>query len=311
MPALPSAIILFRQEICFDFSLALFSTGRSIPARIAMIAITMRSSIRVKIRIFTLRRKNIEQGTRKEEGGKHLNNWTLEQFNNGKKKGETRLDRNWLRPLWETAPCRELRQISVLETKSWRGTRSVRSWKTFSSWHNSEFRFRLTLCVKRFSCSQYNRAWQNHWHYGTQRTLLSTIVLERGIRVEYCQEKISGIFYYRWNFSGLDSKRCFPVVEESKEALIVAIMTAFNLFCLRWFIDTSCFQGRKGTWFLRIFHNGHNYSQYALGYCLIDGGEWLGNLLCFQISSAFSGADEQRWNPGGRQFGRFSAWVLP
>ena len=44
--------------------------------RIQMIAITMRSSIKVKIRIFTLRSKNIEQGILKEEGmGKHLNNW--------------------------------------------------------------------------------------------------------------------------------------------------------------------------------------------------------------------------------------------
>ena len=42
--------------------------------RIQMIAITTRSSIRVKIRIFTLRRKNIEQGILKEEGTeKHLN----------------------------------------------------------------------------------------------------------------------------------------------------------------------------------------------------------------------------------------------
>ena len=76
MPALPSAIILFRQEICFDFSRALFSTGRSIPARMAMIAITMRSSIKVKIRIFTLRSKNTGQETRKEKGEKHLNKGT-------------------------------------------------------------------------------------------------------------------------------------------------------------------------------------------------------------------------------------------
>ncbi len=39
-----------------------------------MIAITTRSSIRVKSRICALRRKNIEQGILKEEGTeKHLN----------------------------------------------------------------------------------------------------------------------------------------------------------------------------------------------------------------------------------------------
>ena len=65
------------------FSLAAPSAGRSIPARMAMIAITIRSSIRVKILVFTLRSKNIEQGTWKEEGvGKQLNNRILEQFNN-------------------------------------------------------------------------------------------------------------------------------------------------------------------------------------------------------------------------------------
>ena len=42
----------------------------------------MRSSIRVKILIFTLRSKNLDQGTRKEEGaGKHWNNGTLKQWN--------------------------------------------------------------------------------------------------------------------------------------------------------------------------------------------------------------------------------------
>lgn len=40
-----------------------------------MIEITMRSSIKVKICIFTLRNKNIELGILKEEGtGKHWNN---------------------------------------------------------------------------------------------------------------------------------------------------------------------------------------------------------------------------------------------
>ena len=66
------------QEIECAFSRALFNAGRSIAARIAMIATTMRSSIRVKILVFSLQSKNIEQGTRKEEGRK-----TLEQFNNG------------------------------------------------------------------------------------------------------------------------------------------------------------------------------------------------------------------------------------
>ena len=74
--------------MAFAFSPAAFSAGSSIAARIAMIAITMRSSISVKIRIFTLRSKNVEPGTRKEEGRKHWNNRTLEQFNNGKKEGE-------------------------------------------------------------------------------------------------------------------------------------------------------------------------------------------------------------------------------
>ena len=48
---------------------ALFSAGRSIAARIAMIAITIRSSIRVKTIVFILEAGTEEQGT-----GKHLNN---------------------------------------------------------------------------------------------------------------------------------------------------------------------------------------------------------------------------------------------
>ena len=43
-----------EHAMALAFSLAEFNAGSSIPARIAMIAITMRSSIRVKIRIFTL-----------------------------------------------------------------------------------------------------------------------------------------------------------------------------------------------------------------------------------------------------------------
>ena len=62
------------QDISFAFPRALPSAGSSIAAKIAMIAITMRSSMRVKILIFTLRSKNVEQGTGKEEGEKHLNN---------------------------------------------------------------------------------------------------------------------------------------------------------------------------------------------------------------------------------------------
>jgi len=56
-----------------------------------MTDITIRSSIKVKIRIFTLRRKNIEQGTEKEEGtGKQSNNRTGKHLNNGRKKKEER-----------------------------------------------------------------------------------------------------------------------------------------------------------------------------------------------------------------------------
>ena len=61
-----------------------------------MIAITMRSSIRVKIFIFTLEGRTDEQGT-----GKHLNN--------GRKKGEVRQDRDWHRSLLEIVSHRETR----------------------------------------------------------------------------------------------------------------------------------------------------------------------------------------------------------
>ena len=61
----------------------------------------MRSFIWVKIFVFTLRSKNIEQGTRKEEGRKHWNNRTLEQFNNGMRRGKAKQDRDRLRPLPE------------------------------------------------------------------------------------------------------------------------------------------------------------------------------------------------------------------
>ncbi|MEI3003421.1 MAG: hypothetical protein V8T87_02180 [Victivallales bacterium] len=85
--AFPICEKLEAQDILRAASRALFKAGRSIPARIAMIAITIKSSIRVKIRIFTLRRKNIEQGILKKEGtGKHLNNW--------RKKGKIRQGTN-------------------------------------------------------------------------------------------------------------------------------------------------------------------------------------------------------------------------
>ena len=61
----------------------------------------MRSSIKVKICIFTLRSKNLEQGTGKEEVEKHWNNRTMEQFNNGRKKEEVRSG-DWQRP---ALPC--------------------------------------------------------------------------------------------------------------------------------------------------------------------------------------------------------------
>ena len=40
--------MLFLQLICLAFSLAVFKVGSSIPARIAMIAIVIRSSVKVK-----------------------------------------------------------------------------------------------------------------------------------------------------------------------------------------------------------------------------------------------------------------------
>ena len=70
----PHCLKLFTQLTAFALSLALLKAGNNIAARIAMIATTMRSSIRVKIRNFTLRSKNLEQGTRKEEVEKQLNN---------------------------------------------------------------------------------------------------------------------------------------------------------------------------------------------------------------------------------------------
>ena len=86
------------QDVTLADSLAAFSAGSSIAARIAMIAITMRSSIRVKIFVFTLEVRTEEQATEKEEGtGKQSNNRTLEQFNNRRKKEEVRSG-DWQRP---------------------------------------------------------------------------------------------------------------------------------------------------------------------------------------------------------------------
>ena len=75
---LKSCFWLFMQPMSFALSRALDSAGRSIAAKIAMIAITTRSSIIVKIFIFSLQGKNIEQGTLKDEVEKHLNNGTFE-----------------------------------------------------------------------------------------------------------------------------------------------------------------------------------------------------------------------------------------
>ena len=72
-----------------------------------MIAITIRSSIRVKILVFILRSKNIEQGILKEKIEKQWNNRTLEQFSNRvKKRGRAGIDcalsccRNEILLLW-------------------------------------------------------------------------------------------------------------------------------------------------------------------------------------------------------------------
>ena len=51
----------------------------------------MRNSIRVKILVFPLRKKNIERGTRKEEGEKHWNNGTLKHLNEEIRQGGTTL----------------------------------------------------------------------------------------------------------------------------------------------------------------------------------------------------------------------------
>ena len=70
---MPICFSLPTHAMLLAFSRAFPNAGSSIAARIAMIEITMRSSIRVKILIFTLRRKNLEQKTGKEEVEKQLN----------------------------------------------------------------------------------------------------------------------------------------------------------------------------------------------------------------------------------------------
>ncbi len=56
---------LLMQEMLYAFCCACRRTGSSIAARIAIMEITMRSSIRVKTFVFTLRSKNLEQRTGK------------------------------------------------------------------------------------------------------------------------------------------------------------------------------------------------------------------------------------------------------
>ena len=70
----PICFRLLMQLLPAAMSRALFSAGSISPARIAMTAITMRSSIRVKTFVFTLEVRTSEQGTLKEEIEKHLNN---------------------------------------------------------------------------------------------------------------------------------------------------------------------------------------------------------------------------------------------
>ena len=48
---MPNCLILLKQLVCLAFSRALLRTGRSIAARIAMIAITINNSINVKPRL--------------------------------------------------------------------------------------------------------------------------------------------------------------------------------------------------------------------------------------------------------------------
>ena len=79
----------------------------------------MRSSIRVKIRIFTLRSKNVEPGTRKEEVEKHWNNSTME----GRKKKQDQGTGNVLPCL--ALPCRR-NEITLLQLSLMRSSIRVK-----------------------------------------------------------------------------------------------------------------------------------------------------------------------------------------
>ena len=119
---MPHCLRLFMHRVERARSRALFRAGRSIEAKIAMIAITMRSSIRVKILIFTLRSKNLQQKTGKEEVEKHWNNRTMEQFNNGRKKEEAGSG-DWQRP---AQPCCRT-EIPLLQHSLMRSSISVKT----------------------------------------------------------------------------------------------------------------------------------------------------------------------------------------
>ena len=54
----------------------------------------------------------------------------------------------------KTASRCDVRLIPALEAKSWRGTRSARFRKPFSSWLDSGFKFTLILCVTSLKCSR-------------------------------------------------------------------------------------------------------------------------------------------------------------
>ena len=76
----------------------------------------------MKICIFTLRSKNLEQGTGKEEVEKHWNNRTMEQLNNGRKKEEAGSG-DWQRP---AQPCCRT-EIPLLQHSLMRSSISVKT----------------------------------------------------------------------------------------------------------------------------------------------------------------------------------------
>ncbi len=69
-------------------------------------------------------------------------------------KEEAGVGRDWIHLLLKTGPGRELRQISALETKSWRGTRSARYRKSSASGCDSEFRINFIPCIPLFMWSR-------------------------------------------------------------------------------------------------------------------------------------------------------------